>query len=113
MSTNAGTGDAHTNQVLGGYKATLKNKNASDEAKEHARQVLEEHGASTEPLPQSQKNTNPNPERVQAGYMATLNNPETSDEAKDKAQRILEEQGARVVTEEDEDDQEYVPSETE
>ncbi|KAJ8084183.1 hypothetical protein AAF712_001043 [Marasmius tenuissimus] len=108
MSSNSGTGDAHTNQVLGGYKATLKNKNASDEAKEHARAVLEEHGASTEPLPQSKKNENPDPERVKSGYKATLNNPLTSNEAKDKAQRVLEEDGNRVVTEEDEDDMEYV-----
>ncbi|KAJ8084182.1 hypothetical protein AAF712_001042 [Marasmius tenuissimus] len=91
MSSNAGTGDAHQNQVLGGYKATLKNKNASDEAKEHAREVLEENNASTEPLPQSQKNPNPNPERVKAGYKGTLNNPRTSDEAKEKAERYLDE----------------------
>ncbi|KAL0575993.1 hypothetical protein V5O48_005993 [Marasmius crinis-equi] len=91
MSSNAGTGDAHTNQVLGGYKATLKNDNASEEAKDHAREVLEEHGASTEPLPQSQKNPNPSPERVRAGYKATLNNPRTSDEAKEKAENYLEE----------------------
>ncbi|KAJ8084207.1 hypothetical protein AAF712_001065 [Marasmius tenuissimus] len=91
MSTNSGTGDAHTNQVLGGYKATLKNDNASEEAKEHAREVLEEHGASTEPLPQSQKNPNPDPERVKAGYKGTLNNPNVSEEAKEKAERYLNE----------------------
>ncbi|KAK7058826.1 hypothetical protein VNI00_001450 [Paramarasmius palmivorus] len=90
MSSNSGTGDAHTNQVLGGYKATLKNDNASEEAKQHAREVLDEHGASAEPLPQSRKNPNPDPERVKAGYKATLNNPNTSDEAKQKAQEVLE-----------------------
>ncbi|KAH9975203.1 Conidiation protein 6-domain-containing protein [Russula compacta] len=30
------------NRVLGGYKATLKNPNVTDEAKERARQVLQE-----------------------------------------------------------------------
>ncbi|ORY31429.1 Conidiation protein 6-domain-containing protein [Naematelia encephala] len=33
----------HENRVLGGYKATLSNPNVSDEAKEHAREVLKEH----------------------------------------------------------------------
>lgn len=37
-------GHGETNRVLGGYKATLKNPNVSEEAKEHAREVLEEHG---------------------------------------------------------------------
>ncbi|KAL0580299.1 hypothetical protein V5O48_001716 [Marasmius crinis-equi] len=91
MSSNAGTGDAHTNHVLGGFKATLKNDNVSQEAKDHAREVLQEHGASEEPLPQSQKNPNPNPERVKAGMKGTINNPNTSQEAKEKAERYLEE----------------------
>ncbi|ESK98347.1 conidiation-specific protein 6 [Moniliophthora roreri MCA 2997] len=90
MSSNSGTGDAHLNQVLGGYKATLKNENASDDAKQHAREVLDEHGASAEPLPQSRKNPNADPERVKAGYKATLHNPNTSDDAKQKAEEVLE-----------------------
>ncbi|KAF8810318.1 hypothetical protein BYT27DRAFT_7161977 [Phlegmacium glaucopus] len=32
-------------RVLGGYKATLKNPNVSQEAKEHAKEVLKEHEA--------------------------------------------------------------------
>lgn len=31
--------------VIGGHKATLKNPNVGEEAKEHSRQVLEENGA--------------------------------------------------------------------
>ncbi|KAF8629251.1 hypothetical protein AX17_005830 [Amanita inopinata Kibby_2008] len=31
----------NTGNVLGGHKATLSNKNASEEAKEHSREVLE------------------------------------------------------------------------
>ncbi|PPR05422.1 hypothetical protein CVT24_008036 [Panaeolus cyanescens] len=31
--------------VIGGYKATLKNPNVSEEAKQHAEEVLESHGA--------------------------------------------------------------------
>ncbi|KAH7105156.1 Conidiation protein 6-domain-containing protein [Auriculariales sp. MPI-PUGE-AT-0066] len=33
-----------TNRVLGGYRATLHNKSTSAEAKEHAREVLEDNG---------------------------------------------------------------------
>jgi len=40
------TGQEHDNRVLGGYKATLKNPNVSEEAKEHAKEVLEESGES-------------------------------------------------------------------
>ncbi|KAH6910647.1 Conidiation protein 6-domain-containing protein [Coprinopsis sp. MPI-PUGE-AT-0042] len=42
---HSSTGDQeHENRVLGGYKATLKNPNVSEEAKEHAKDVLEEAG---------------------------------------------------------------------
>ncbi|WVQ72879.1 hypothetical protein IAR50_002440 [Cryptococcus sp. DSM 104548] len=34
--------DHHTNQVRGGYKATLKNPNVSEEAKDHAREILDQ-----------------------------------------------------------------------
>ncbi|KAJ3997542.1 hypothetical protein F5050DRAFT_1806768 [Lentinula boryana] len=50
---SAGTGDQHKNQVLGGYKATLHNDKVGEEAKAHAREVLEENNAGEEPLPQS------------------------------------------------------------
>ncbi|KAH7105158.1 Conidiation protein 6-domain-containing protein [Auriculariales sp. MPI-PUGE-AT-0066] len=33
-----------TNRVLGGYKAALKNPHIGEEAKEHAREVLEDNG---------------------------------------------------------------------
>ncbi|KAI0281469.1 Conidiation protein 6-domain-containing protein [Russula aff. rugulosa BPL654] len=38
-------GGKDENRVLGGYKATLKNPNVSDEAKERAEQILEDRGA--------------------------------------------------------------------
>ncbi|KAG7099365.1 hypothetical protein E1B28_001221 [Marasmius oreades] len=69
---------------------------SSEAAKEHARKILDQHGASTEPLPQSQKNPNPDPERVIAGYKTTLHNPRTSDEAKEKAERVLEQAGEDI-----------------
>ncbi|KAI3622709.1 conidiation-specific protein 6 [Moniliophthora roreri] len=96
--SNTGTGDAHTNHILGGYKATVlrsdrppfTDNNASDQAKQHASEVLNEHGASTKPLPQSQRNEHPDHERVKAGYKAALHNPRVSDEAKQKAEEFLE-----------------------
>ncbi|WWC62443.1 uncharacterized protein I303_105039 [Kwoniella dejecticola CBS 10117] len=54
----------HEHRVLGGYKATLHNDNTSEEAKEHAAEVLKhEH-------------------HVVGGYKATLHNPNTSEGAK-------------------------------
>ncbi|KAF9012239.1 hypothetical protein BDZ89DRAFT_481874 [Hymenopellis radicata] len=88
-ASKQGTGDAHTNQVLGGYKATLKNDNAGEEAKAHARDVLDEHGASYEPM--STRKENPDPERVASGYKATMKNPNTSEDVKRNAQEYLEE----------------------
>ncbi|KAF8964729.1 hypothetical protein BDZ97DRAFT_1918695 [Flammula alnicola] len=42
MSSEA---EAQEHHMLGGYKATLKNANASEKAKKHAEQILKEHGA--------------------------------------------------------------------
>ncbi|WVQ72878.1 hypothetical protein IAR50_002439 [Cryptococcus sp. DSM 104548] len=39
---NVSSAEHHDNQVLGGYKATLKNPNVSEEAKDHAREVLDQ-----------------------------------------------------------------------
>ncbi|KAK1925353.1 hypothetical protein DB88DRAFT_483668 [Papiliotrema laurentii] len=39
-----GEGGEHDHRVLGGFKATLSNPNSSEEAKEHAAEVLVEHG---------------------------------------------------------------------
>ncbi|EJD42487.1 hypothetical protein AURDEDRAFT_168553 [Auricularia subglabra TFB-10046 SS5] len=43
-STNEEAPVKETNRVLGGYKATLKNDRVGEDAKEHAREVLNEHG---------------------------------------------------------------------
>jgi len=49
-TTKADSGDAHSNHVAGGYKATLNNPKSSDEAKKHAQEMLDkmEKGESTE-----------------------------------------------------------------
>ncbi|KIK54205.1 hypothetical protein GYMLUDRAFT_177610 [Collybiopsis luxurians FD-317 M1] len=40
-SGKADTGDAHQNHVIGGFKATLNNDKTGDQAKAHAREVLD------------------------------------------------------------------------
>ncbi|TBU22987.1 Conidiation protein 6-domain-containing protein [Dichomitus squalens] len=75
------------NRVLGGYKATLHNPRASDEAKQHAREILEADGYTVEPGPgvtQDEHQT-----RVLAGYKAALHNPRVSEEAKEHAREYL------------------------
>lgn len=41
-SSSATSGEEHHNQRMGGYKATLHNPNVGDEAKQNARDILEE-----------------------------------------------------------------------
>ncbi|KAF8304975.1 hypothetical protein DL93DRAFT_2102296 [Clavulina sp. PMI_390] len=43
-TTTTGSGDEHENRVMGGYKATLKNPNVSEEAKNRAAENLREAG---------------------------------------------------------------------
>ncbi|KIK67090.1 hypothetical protein GYMLUDRAFT_238432 [Collybiopsis luxurians FD-317 M1] len=53
ISHSAGTGAAHQNQVLGEFKATLKDDNANEQTKTRARKALDASNSGTEPLPQS------------------------------------------------------------
>ncbi|EIW62441.1 uncharacterized protein TRAVEDRAFT_33922 [Trametes versicolor FP-101664 SS1] len=80
-----------TNRVLGGYKATLHNPRASDEAKEHAREILSADGYQFE-RPEG-VTEDEHQMRVNAGYKAALNNPRVSDEAKLHAEEYLQQHG--------------------
>ncbi|WVW84546.1 hypothetical protein I302_106580 [Kwoniella bestiolae CBS 10118] len=73
----------HEHHVLGGYKATINNPNTSEQAKEHAREILKE-GTEHE-------------HHVLGGYKATLHNPNTSDDAKEHAKEVLKEHHAQVA----------------
>eukprot|EP01119_Soliformovum_irregulare_P026035 TRINITY_DN97_c0_g1_i6.p1 TRINITY_DN97_c0_g1~~TRINITY_DN97_c0_g1_i6.p1 ORF type:complete len:654 (-),score=252.68 TRINITY_DN97_c0_g1_i6:56-2017(-) len=96
----ADTEGKNTGNVIGGYKATLKNPNVSDEAKENAKEQLEKLGAdedksskkssSSKTVDTEGKNTN----NVIGGYKATLKNPNVSEEAKDHAKEVLENMSA-------------------
>ncbi|KAI5820524.1 Conidiation protein 6-domain-containing protein [Pyronema omphalodes] len=85
--------------VIGGYKATLKNPHASEEAKEHAQKMLDKLGRETETSIRNEKKDDAhnvstegkNPHNVIGGYKATLKNPNVSDEAKQHAKECLEE----------------------
>lgn len=44
--------------VIGGHKANLNNPNTSDEAKQHSKQVIEDHMQSGE-MPQADQHKNP------------------------------------------------------
>jgi len=93
-------------RILGGYKATLKNPNVSQEAKEHAKEVLKEHEVKeSEPTEEAQphdlrheENVSgykmPEEHRILGGYKATLKNPNVSQEAKEHAKEVLKEHEA-------------------
>ncbi|RDA85055.1 hypothetical protein CP532_3112 [Ophiocordyceps camponoti-leonardi (nom. inval.)] len=75
-------------QIAGGHKATLKNPNVSDEAKQHSKEVLDNefNGGDVPKTGDGEKN----PGNVAGGLKATLKNPNVSDEAKQSAQERLE-----------------------
>ncbi|KAG7570913.1 hypothetical protein FFLO_01111 [Filobasidium floriforme] len=90
------------NRVLGGYKATLSNPNTSDEAKEHAQEMIDEMTGKSQSAGHqkrqhvdhekgSHETDDEHNNRVIGGYRATLNNPRTSDSAKEHAQAMIDE----------------------
>eukprot|EP01119_Soliformovum_irregulare_P001275 TRINITY_DN10_c0_g1_i2.p1 TRINITY_DN10_c0_g1~~TRINITY_DN10_c0_g1_i2.p1 ORF type:complete len:365 (+),score=159.12 TRINITY_DN10_c0_g1_i2:227-1321(+) len=80
--------------VAGGFKATLHNENASEEAKEHAQEMLDKMGVDAEEKAPRKDDDKPKDEaHVIAGYKATLSNESASKEAKDHARKVLEEMG--------------------
>ncbi|KAH7921790.1 conidiation-specific protein 6 [Leucogyrophana mollusca] len=104
MSSNIGN-------VAGGHKATLKNPNVSEEAKERSQQVLDEMGSKGElPEQRSGSDEGKNLGNVVGGhkvsiiyyqcavidfcFKATLKNPNVSEEAKDRSKQVLEDMGA-------------------
>ncbi|EAU84012.1 hypothetical protein CC1G_11450 [Coprinopsis cinerea okayama7 len=80
QSKNAGN-------VAGGLKASINNPNVSEQAKDNARQRLEDEdlGDITDRESSSDKNEG----NVIGGYKATLKNPRVSEEAKKKAEDVL------------------------
>ncbi|ODQ56120.1 conidiation-specific protein 6 [Saitoella complicata NRRL Y-17804] len=85
---------ANPGNVAGGYKATLNNPNVSDEAKQHAQEMLDSGDFESAPSSSKHDDSMKNTGNVIGGYKATLNNPNVSDEAKEHAQEKLDELGA-------------------
>ncbi|OAA32950.1 conidiation protein 6 [Moelleriella libera RCEF 2490] len=77
-------------QVAGGHKATLNNPNASEEAKQNSRQVLDNEFNGGDVPKASDNDGEKNPGNVAGGLKATLKNPNVSDEAKQSAQERLD-----------------------
>ncbi|KAI0082028.1 hypothetical protein K474DRAFT_1694711 [Panus rudis PR-1116 ss-1] len=84
--------DHDTNRQLGGYKATLSNPNTSEQAKAHAREILEAAGYTVERS--SDVTQDEHEKRVLAGYKAALHNPRVSEEAKQHAREYLQQHGS-------------------
>ncbi|WRT67671.1 uncharacterized protein IL334_004643 [Kwoniella shivajii] len=74
----------HEHRVLGGYKAALHNPNVSEEAKQHAKEVLG----------QTEDKDDEHEHRVLGGYKAALHNPNVSADAKEHAKEVLKEHHA-------------------
>ncbi|KAF4585505.1 conidiation protein 6 [Ophiocordyceps camponoti-floridani] len=75
-------------QIAGGHKATLNNPNASEQAKQNSREVLDNefNGGDVPRSGDGEKN----PGNVAGGLKATLKNPNVSDEAKESAKERLD-----------------------
>jgi len=94
----AGTTEKDQNRVAGGLKATIKNPNTSEDAKDSARERLEgmgvEAGSDGKPVdkanPLTSEENGANHGNVMGGYKAALNNPRVSEEAKEHAREVLE-----------------------
>ncbi|KAH9912770.1 Conidiation protein 6-domain-containing protein [Epithele typhae] len=80
------------NRVIGGYKAALHNPHTSEEAKRHAKEILEADGYTVE-TPEGVSETE-HQMRVNAGYKAALHNPNVSEQAKVHAREYLREHNA-------------------
>ncbi|KAF5348774.1 hypothetical protein D9756_009742 [Leucocoprinus leucothites] len=103
--------------VAAGYKATIHNKNTSNEAKEHASEQLDKMGIHEFDQPSQEASTNTrsrsptkhtadvegkNEGNVIGGYKATLKNPRVSKEAKQHAETELEDRGVDLEPYEEE-----------
>ncbi|KAL5534264.1 hypothetical protein ACEPAG_726 [Sanghuangporus baumii] len=85
----------NTGNIAGGHKATLKNPNVSEEAKQNSQQLLDEFESSGD-LPEQQFDTDAgkNTGNFIGGHKATLNNPRVSEEAKEHSRSVLEDNDA-------------------
>ncbi|KAL2008414.1 hypothetical protein VTN00DRAFT_6608 [Thermoascus crustaceus] len=95
MTTNLDPATVSTEDrvnAMRGYKATLKNPRVSDEAKSHARDVLDSELGGDQPsfdIYEAQ-DAGKEPTRVVGGLKAAMRNPRVSDAAKESAQEQID-----------------------
>ncbi|RFU28295.1 hypothetical protein B7463_g8035, partial [Scytalidium lignicola] len=77
-----------TSNKARGYKAAISNPNVSDEAKQHAKEVLDNElqGGNVEVSDEGGKD----PGNVERGLKAAINNPNVTEEGKKTAQEKLD-----------------------
>lgn len=68
--------------------STLSNPNVSDEAKQHAQQMIDQ--LEGKGMPEDAGEGNKDPSRVAGGLKAAINNPNVSEEGKEAAQQKLD-----------------------
>ncbi|KAG1904300.1 Conidiation protein 6-domain-containing protein [Suillus fuscotomentosus] len=90
-ATQSAAAEAHEKNVLRGYKAATSNPHVSEEAKKHAREVLDAAGIQHE-LDTSHSEEE-HQHRVLAGYKAAIHNPNVSAAAKEHAREFLADSG--------------------
>jgi len=82
--------------VIGGYKAALSNPNTSEEAREHAKKMIEELGGDAMLKHPHKDDSEKDLSHVVGGYKATLSNPNSSEAAKEHAQHTLDALGVET-----------------
>ncbi|KAL1986120.1 hypothetical protein VTN96DRAFT_6772 [Rasamsonia emersonii] len=77
--------------AMRGYKATLNNPRVSDDAKNNAKDVLDNQLGGDQPRQDlyAMRNPTKEPNRVQGGLKAATKNPRVSEDAKNRAQEKL------------------------
>ncbi|KAL4888573.1 Conidiation protein 6-domain-containing protein [Aspergillus ambiguus] len=78
--------------AMRGYKATLSNPRTSDEAKEHAQEMLDQLGGE-QPREElyEQEDRDKDPTRVMGGLKAARQNPNVTESGRQRAERKLRE----------------------
>lgn len=79
--------------ALRGYKATINNPRVSDEAKQHAREIIDALGGDEPRTEMKQFDREKDQTRVAGGLKAATQNPRNSEAGKNRAQEKLEHMG--------------------
>ncbi|EEA27357.1 hypothetical protein TMatcc_004358 [Talaromyces marneffei ATCC 18224] len=87
----AGVSPEDRMNALRGYKATTNNPRVSEEAKQHAREMIDALGGDQPRAEMKQFDREKDQTRVVGGLKASIRNPRNSDAGKSRAQEKLDE----------------------